>query len=59
MARKAVTAMCRNRPQVLLTRKPVRPLLLLKAVSEQAFRSVTRSLVVSQYFQVRADDEGR
>lgn len=49
VARKAVRAMLRNRSSVVINRMPVRPLLVVQAISDKAFRWLTRVLGLRTY----------
>lgn len=55
VARKAIRAMAKGRSSVILNRMPVRPLLLVQAFSDKAFRSITRTLGLRQYLELLAE----
>ncbi len=51
VALKALRAMERDRASVIINKMPVRPLLALQAMSENAFRAVTRALGLRSYLK--------
>lgn len=55
VARNAVKALRKNRGQVILNRLPLRPLLVLGAMSDRAMRGITRALGVTSFMQGLAE----
>lgn len=55
VARKAVKAMRRGHPDVILNARPVRPLMALGAISESRMRSMMRTLGTTEFMRSLAD----